>query len=234
MVEKVVVEQRTLYANYFGFDQIELVLRQIRNKMLVDPVSKIEKIKMMYNEDKDAFAFGTWLGLIIGMQMIWTRLKRTLKQQKNAFAYLYEERLWYIAVTLTHFNPKKFNKQVKELYSKKLKARYENFETFQKRKRSGSGERMTIQSGSPLKEDLGAQSPKGSERISMMSKDSPLKDLPQKEEIGNLTARKGPKTTKSISDMINDDYMRPRGGPDDDFNYKTCDWYKEKKGITLD
>jgi len=62
--------------------------------------------------------------------MTWTRLKRTLKEQKNAFAYLYEERLWYIAVTLTHFKPKKFNNQVKELYCRKLKARYEDFESY--------------------------------------------------------------------------------------------------------
>jgi len=35
--------------------------------MQVDPVSKIERTKMLYGEDKEAFSFGTWLGLIIGM-----------------------------------------------------------------------------------------------------------------------------------------------------------------------
>ncbi len=48
MVEKVVVEQRTLYPGSFGFDQIELVLRQVRTRMKVDEIAKVATKKMCY------------------------------------------------------------------------------------------------------------------------------------------------------------------------------------------
>jgi len=53
MVEKVVVEMRSLYQSTFGFDQIELILRQVRNRMKVDSISKIEKHKMAYRDETE-------------------------------------------------------------------------------------------------------------------------------------------------------------------------------------
>lgn len=67
MVEKVVVEMRSIHQDSFGFDQIELVLRQVRQKMKVDTISKIERIKMAYHEDDTGYCFSKWLALLIGL-----------------------------------------------------------------------------------------------------------------------------------------------------------------------
>jgi len=64
MVEKVVVEQRTLYKGDLGFDQIELILRQVRQLMKVDPISKLESVKMAYGEDEKGYSFVKWLALL--------------------------------------------------------------------------------------------------------------------------------------------------------------------------
>ena len=65
--------------------------------MAVDTVTKIEKVKMKYTEDDTGYIFPRWLAYLIGMQMMWTKLKHSQKEKVNALEYLYEERMWYIA-----------------------------------------------------------------------------------------------------------------------------------------
>eukprot|EP00347_Sterkiella_histriomuscorum_P000835 403374334 len=120
MVEKVVVEMRTIYQSSFGFDQIELVLRQVRNRMKVDPISKIEKQKVQYSTDQNGQNFSRWLALIICLQMTWTRLKKQFKGLTDPFIYLYEERLWFIAATMDTFSGEQVNRIVSSKYNFKM------------------------------------------------------------------------------------------------------------------
>ncbi|CDW83446.1 UNKNOWN [Stylonychia lemnae] len=120
LVEKVVVEMRTIYQSSFGFDQIELILRQVRIKMEVDPISKIERAKMCYRDKFSGQSFSRWLALLISLQMTWTRLKKKLKGEKDPFIYLYEEKLWFIAANVDTFCQDSLNRLVKDKYMEKM------------------------------------------------------------------------------------------------------------------
>jgi len=49
--------------------------------------------------------FSRWLGLLICLQMTWTRLKKELKGKNFPFVYIYEERYGIVAASLEYFTP---------------------------------------------------------------------------------------------------------------------------------
>ena len=85
----------------------------MRERLQVDPISKIEKDRVCYRDQKGGLQFAKWLTLLICLQMTWTRLKKELKGHKYPFVYLYEERLWQIAATIDEFIPAIINEKVR-------------------------------------------------------------------------------------------------------------------------
>jgi len=51
MVEKVMTEVRNIYKAYLNYDNVEIVLRELRKEMQVDPITKIEHKKMKLGVD---------------------------------------------------------------------------------------------------------------------------------------------------------------------------------------
>ena len=60
MVEKVALDIRTCFPDSFGFDQNELVMKQVKMKMKVDPISLLEQERFKYEEDEDGNSFPKW------------------------------------------------------------------------------------------------------------------------------------------------------------------------------
>ena len=90
--------------------------------MAVDSISKIEKRKMCFGEDENGYSFPKWLALLIGLQITWTRLKKSFKGIKNPFVYFYEEKLWFMAANIDQMESHTFNKKVEGKYDSTLKS----------------------------------------------------------------------------------------------------------------
>ncbi|CDW83566.1 UNKNOWN [Stylonychia lemnae] len=161
MVESMIIDMRGYYQDSFGFDQMENVLRQVQQRMQVDPISLIERQKQSYGEpNKEVQSFSQWLAYIIGLQLMWSEIRKRemdFKQQSRerlAFDFQFEEKMWKLASCVDNFELKEFPAKIVEGIANRVRLREFNRRELHRKINELSGEGDPLPSSSRYNQRL--------------------------------------------------------------------------------
>jgi len=115
---------------------MENVLRQVRERMQVDPVTNIESNTESLSTSKtDGIkqSFPQWLASIVGAQQMWSEI-RNMKGEgggmgvhdKLAFEFFFEERVWQMVSMIDQFDLHKISKEVVMRVEEKMRGEETN------------------------------------------------------------------------------------------------------------
>jgi len=124
MIEEVVLGFRAQYSETLGYEQVELVLREVRRRMLVDPITKIEQRKESLND------IIQWLTLKICLQCVWYQQIRKNNYSKTTF--IEEDIHWHGAVHCHRFTEENMTQGLAKVFKNKLREHFSEEELEEK------------------------------------------------------------------------------------------------------
>jgi hypothetical protein len=123
MTEKVVIDVRNQFPEAFSYEQIQIVMEKIKEKMEVDKISTLQKHRKWFVDDHELenneLSFSKWLCLELLSQIWLNELKLSEEDTKNPeknnaqiLKMMKEEKLLRIAWVINDFEPDKINDRV--------------------------------------------------------------------------------------------------------------------------